>query len=106
MAAPDGAIASMQTAVHGQDARYDARTAPSVILAPPPRIAAADMGGPESELLARLRDEVSRERGDGAACDLSRPTHSRAPRYETRREGDLPEVDDLDTATDTALSRL
>jgi membrane-bound lytic murein transglycosylase D len=106
MAAPDGAITSMQTAVQGQSARYDARTAPSVILAPPPRIAAADMGGPESDLLARLRDEVSRERGDGAACELSRPTHSRAPRYETRREGDLPEVDDLDTATDTALSRL
>ena len=90
MAVPDGAIASMQTAVHGPTARDQGRAAPSVILAPPPRTAAADMGGPESEMLARLRDEVARERGDGAACELSRPLHSRAPRYETRREGDLP----------------
>lgn len=106
MAAPDGAISSMQTAVHGPGMRDGRPVASAVILAPPPRIAAADIGGPESETLARLREDVARERGEGASCEMSRPLHSRAPRYETRREGDLPEVDDLDTATDTALSRL
>jgi membrane-bound lytic murein transglycosylase D len=81
---------------------------PPVTYAPQDRVApaAAMPGGEESAHLARLRESIARERPEEAACELHRPMQSRSPRYESQRDREAPEVDDLDFPGKEALSRL
>ena len=114
MAAPESTITSMEAAVtayHDGARPPPGALAPGVLVAPPgttfergPRLAG------ESRELSKLRNIGAREdrRDDqrGDSCEMERPTHSRAPRYESGRDRDEEDVDDLDTAGVDALSRL
>ncbi|HSN97820.1 MAG TPA: transglycosylase SLT domain-containing protein [Candidatus Nanopelagicales bacterium] len=122
MAAPDAAITPVRAAV----AVYQQG-------APPPRSMEAVPGGTvqarggrtvegegraavgaegalparrESHELGRLREAQARERGEGAACEIERPTYSEPPRRASSRDGYVEDVEDLDTAGAEALSRL
>ena len=108
MAAPESTIASMQVAVDGYSGTLPADgqpLLPATRYAPPPQ-RAKPASEEESPQLVRLREANLRDRPEAAACELHRPTHSRAPRYESRRDRDLDEVDDLDFPGREALSRL
>lgn len=105
MAAPESTLASVKTAVIApHEAPAPAPAPPKV--APPARITASGIGGDESRELSRLREVASRDVRQGASCDLDRPTYSRAPRYESRMDGDALDPDDLDSAGAEALSKL
>jgi membrane-bound lytic murein transglycosylase D len=104
MAAPESTIASMKTAVVAPHEAPAPAAPPRV--APPARITAGGIGGDESRELSRLREVAAREVRKGESCDLDRPTYSRAPRYESRMEGDPIDPDDLDSAGAEALSKL
>ncbi len=116
MAAPQSTIASMQAAVDGHHQTVapsapaapgaPALTAPVALRSAVQRAAPPAAGGDESRELSRLRDAEAREGGRAAACDLDRPNYSRRPRYESRVDRDVDDVDDLDTAGAEALSRL
>jgi membrane-bound lytic murein transglycosylase D len=111
MAAPEATLSPMRGAAHRE---MDPPPLPAVQLPPLPRITANGIGGDESRELARLRDLVAREarelprRGgaDGAACELDRPSYSKAPRYESRMGQETVDADDLDMAGAEALSKL
>lgn len=114
MAAPESAIHSMQDAARAPMTQPRYADVRGVL--PPPLPSGTSRGmlrtgsptpGDESRELGRLRDVGGREgRRGGEACDLDRPTYSRAPRYESRRDREAYDVDDLDDAGTDALSRL
>ncbi len=70
---------------------------------PPPAPYRRDLGGSESEHLARLR---ARGQGGAHACRLHHPTHSEQPTYASTEGGYQDDIDDLDTGAQEALSRL
>lgn len=128
MAAPESTIAPMKAAVSAYQQGGPGGTSPSVNPLHPVQSAAAGglpgtgvqvptrggegrgpawvLGGDESRELSRLRD-ASRPRGsEGAACELDRPTYSRPPRYESTKDDEADDVDELDTAGAEALSKL
>ena len=116
MAAPESTIASMKTAVavRPRGAAPQPRRRRRAAAPAPFRVSSGGIGGDESRELGKLRDVAAREArrgaggagGAGEACDLDRPTYSRAPRYESRMDRETVDADDLDTAGAEALSRL
>lgn len=112
MAAPESTLSSMKTAVavRREAPAAPASPAPARVI-PPVRISSSGIGGDESRELGRLREVAVKEArrsagGDGATCDLDRPTYSKAPRYESRMDRETVDADDLDTAGTEALSKL
>lgn len=111
MAAPDGALTSVRSAV--SDATHPvvtmtATTAGAVGALPPlPLVSASHVYAAESRELLRLRDggAPTRDSRRLESSELDRPTHSRAPRFESR-EGVWDEADDLDASGTEALSKL
>ncbi|MRG91328.1 lytic transglycosylase domain-containing protein [Polyangium spumosum] len=122
MSAPDAALAPVQAAVVAVAPQAPgaprAEGAPMPLVVDPSRarlvgeparggIRAAQMGGPESDRLGRLREVEARAVMRGESSPYDRPTYSRPPRLASdAREGEGAEVDDLDTAGAEALSRL
>ena len=104
MSAPESTITSMNAAVVAYQGPNGHSSAASV-MAPPGGQVVAPYGGGESRELLAMRRAADDERR-GASCDLDRPTHSRAPRYESRPDAMADDVDDLDGAGVEALSRL
>ena len=111
MAPPESTLKSMKTAVvvpQGAPASMAAALPPATYL---PHVTAGAIGGGESRELSRLREVAARENrrgggGEAEACDLERPTYSKAPRYESRVDREGFDPDDLDTAGSEALSKL
>lgn len=111
MAAPDGALTSVRSAV--SDAAHPvvtttATTAGAVGVLPPlPLLSPSRVYAAESRELLRLRDSGAPARDSRRleSSELDRPTHSRAPRFESR-EGVWDEADDLDDSGTEALSKL
>ncbi|AKT38897.1 lytic transglycosylase domain-containing protein [Chondromyces crocatus] len=128
MAAPDAAITPVRAAVTAYEHQGGAvgsgagRTAATVRRAsggPESREVAFQVRGKtndasspsalpkrESRELERLRDVDPRGRDEAAACSLERPTHSQPPRYASASDAFVDDVEDLDTASSEALSRL
>jgi membrane-bound lytic murein transglycosylase D len=111
MAAPESTISSVTAAVSVvQPGAALAPTSPGRLRekAPPsPPSKPSSIGiGDESRELVRLRDTTSRAAPSGGACEIERPSFSRAPRYESKIDRDSDDVDDLDAASTSALSRL
>ncbi len=112
MAAPESAISPVRATVVAPQASLALPLSPAtapLAAAPVTRIAAGGIGGNESRELMRLRVVEAREGqlGRGAeACDLDRPTYTKAPRYESRPDHETFDPDDLDTAGAEALSKL
>lgn len=109
MAAPESTISSVKAAVSVvQPVAASAPPSPARLVerAPPPPKPSSIGIGDESRQLLRLRDTTARATPSGAACDLERPTFSRAPRYESKIDRDSDDIDDLDAASTSALSRL
>jgi len=125
MAAPDSAITPVRAAVeayqHGGPGAKPARPAESTAAAIHRGQAAGGPGRgrevsapaqapgparPESRELSRLREVRGQEPLEGASCSLDRPTFSQPPRYASSPDGQVEEVEDLDTAGAEALSRL
>jgi membrane-bound lytic murein transglycosylase D len=109
MAAPDGAIDSVHSAVRAGGRPIVTTTATQAgavgALPPLPQLSPARVYAEESRELSRLRDTGPREARRAESTDLDRPTHSRAPRLESR-EGAWDEADDLDASGTEALSKL
>jgi membrane-bound lytic murein transglycosylase D len=113
MAAPEATISPVKAAVSVvqpsasapalSPARFLEKAPPSP---PPSRIASGIGTGDESRELGRLRDTAARSAESGGACDLERPSFSRAPRYESKIDRDSDDIDDLDAASTSTLSRL
>ncbi|MDI1449965.1 lytic transglycosylase domain-containing protein [Polyangium sp. 6x1] len=122
MSAPDAALAPVQAAVVAVAAPTPGSPRPEAAMAPlvvdpsraplrgePSRggVRAAQMGGPESQQLGRLREVELREAMRGEQSSLDRPMYSRSPRRSSdAAAGEGAEVDDLDVAGAEALSRL
>lgn len=107
MSAPESTITSVNAAVIAyQGPAASARTA----AAPPPPAPSASVrpeyGGMESRELLLMRRAAEDEERQGAACELSRPTFSRSPRYESRPDAMEYDADELDGPGVEALSRL
>jgi membrane-bound lytic murein transglycosylase D len=110
MAAPDGALDSVHSAVHGaaRPVVTTTATAPGSVgpLPPLPALSPARVYAEESRELGRLRDAgAPRDPRRLESTDVDRPTYSRAPRLESR-EGAWDEADDLDASGSEALSKL
>ncbi|MFO0757165.1 MAG: transglycosylase SLT domain-containing protein [Byssovorax sp.] len=116
MAAPESTISGVHAAVsaynQGASPRPVAAQARPVIQAAPlpPRSSLVGTSGDESRELGRLRERGARtaqQAGEPAeACQLDRPTFSKAPRYASAMDREVDDADDLDTASTDALSRL
>ena len=103
MSAPESTITSVNAAVVAyQGPNHQAGLA---LVAPQPTQASAGIGSAESRELLLMR-RAAEEDKRGASCDIDRPTHSRAPRYESRPDAMAEDMDDLDVAGVQALSRL
>ena len=109
MAAPDGAITSVHSAVSAAGRPIVTTTATQAgsvgALPPLPALSPARVYAEESRELSRLREGAPREVRRLESTDVDRPTHSRAPRLESR-EGAWEEADDLDASGTEALSKL
>lgn len=111
MAAPDGALTSVHSAVSDATrpvVTMTATTAGAVgALAPLPLASSSRVYAAESRELLRLRDggAPTRDSRRLESSELDRPTHSRAPRFESR-EGVWDDADDLDASGTEALSKL
>jgi membrane-bound lytic murein transglycosylase D len=122
MAAPDSAISSVRAAVttsvnerQREPQRAEGEGARTVVQVPYGAPGAAQgkgdpawvLGGSESRELGKLRDTRSPDEGrERASCDLDRPMFSRPPRYESQRDREVEDVDELDTTGVEALSKL
>jgi membrane-bound lytic murein transglycosylase D len=110
MAAPDATISSVHDAVLRPKAEVVQAAASPKPVSPllPASLGrtAPGVGGEESRLLGKLRAAQRDDDKRGASCEVDPPRFSRAPRYETTRDGMQADADDLDQAGSEALSKL